>query len=217
MVLICGIDEAGRGPLIGPMVIAGVTIEESDEPKLEALGVKDSKKIAPLKRDRMFDQIKKIVKGVKVIIIEPAVIDFYVESENKNLNWLEADKTIDILNSLTPSTAYIDCPSNNIQAYTNYLRTKLKTKIELHVEHKADDKYLVAGAASILAKVTRDREIEKIKKKIGEEFGSGYPSDPTTKKFLEEKWQKYPKIFRHSWETYKKVEAKKGQAQLGDF
>ncbi|MBU0536660.1 MAG: ribonuclease HII [Nanoarchaeota archaeon] len=217
MTLIAGIDEAGRGPLIGPMVMAGVTIEKEDEARLAAIGVKDSKKIAPAKREILFDQIKGIAKDIKIIIIEPAVIDYYVESENKNLNWLEADKTIDILNGIKAEKAYIDCPSNNISSYTSYLRTKLKTKIELKVEHKADDTYLVAGAASIMAKVTRDREIEKIKKKIGKEFGSGYPSDPVTKRFVEENWNKYPKIFRHSWETYKKIAEKQHQSSLGEF
>ncbi len=217
MTLIAGIEEAGRGPVIGPMVMSGVLIEKEDEARLKVIGVKDSKKLSPLQRERIFEKLKDIVKGVKVIIIEPAVIDFYVESENKNLNWLEADKTVDLIDSLKPEIVFIDCPSNNIQAYSNYIRTKLKTKVEMHAEHKADERYLVVGAASIIAKVTRDREIEKIKKKIGVDFGSGYPSDPVTRKFLEENWQKYPKIFRHSWDTYKKASKSEGQSRLGEF
>lgn len=217
MVLIAGIEEAGRGPVIGPMVMAGVLIEKEDGAKLKAIGVKDSKKLTPKQREDLFGQIQKIAKKIKIIIIEPAVIDVSVEAEEHNLNWLEADKTIEIINSLKPEVTYVDCPSNNTQAYSNYIRAKLNAKTELHAEHKADEKYLVVGAASIIAKVTRDREIERIKKKIGEDFGSGYPSDPATKKFIEENWEKYPKIFRHSWETYKWFSKFKGQSRLGEF
>lgn len=217
MVLIAGIEEAGRGPVIGPMVMAGILIEKEDEAKLKAIGVKDSKKLTPKQREDLFDRIKEIAKKIKIIIIEPAVIDVSVEAEEHNLNWLEADKTIEILNSLGADIAFIDCPSNNTQAYSNYIRTKLKVKTELHAEHKADERYVVVGASSIIAKVTRDREIEKMKKKIGEDFGSGYPSDPVTKKFIEDNWEKYPKIFRHSWETYKGLSKFKGQSRLGEF
>ncbi|MCX6707748.1 MAG: ribonuclease HII [Candidatus Woesearchaeota archaeon] len=217
MVLIAGVEEAGRGPVIGPMVMAAVVIEDKDEPKLKAAGVKDSKKLSPSQRSRIFEDIKKIAKSIKIIIIDPDVIDISVESENHNLNWLEADKTIEMLNSLKPKTVFIDCPSNNILAYSNYIRTKLSTKMEIRAEHKADERYLVVGAASIIAKVTRDREIEKLKEKLGVDFGSGYPSDPTTKRFIEENWQKYPKIFRHSWETYKEASKFKIQSRLGEF
>ncbi|MBD3313584.1 ribonuclease HII [Candidatus Woesearchaeota archaeon] len=217
MALIAGVDEAGRGPLIGPMVMAGVVIDKNDEAVLQQMGVKDSKKIAPAKRELIFDRIKEVAKDIKVIIVEPAVIDYYVESEHKNLNWLEADKTMDILNSIDAEMAFIDCPSNNIASYTNYLRTKLKVRMQLKVEHKADDKYLVAGAASIIAKVTRDREIEKIKKDVGEDFGSGYPSDPITREFFQKNWNKHDKIFRHSWATYKAKQKSISQSSLGNF
>jgi ribonuclease HII len=217
MVLIAGVEEAGRGPVIGPMVMATVAIEEEDEPKLKAAGVKDSKKLSPSQRERIFEEIKKIAKVIKIIIIEPEVIDLSVESENHNLNWLEADKSIEMLNSVKPSIAFIDCPSNNILAYSNYIRTKLTSKMEIRAEHKADERYLVVGAASIMAKVTRDREVEKIKEKIGVDFGSGYPSDPTTKNFIADNWQKYPKIFRHSWDTYKEASKVKVQSRLGEF
>ncbi len=217
MALIAGIEEAGRGPVIGPMVMAGVLIDSEHEETLSLNGVKDSKKLSPAQRERVFEYLQEAAKSIKIIIIEPHVIDFYVESENKNLNWLEADKTVEIIDSLKPDAAFIDCPSNNINAYSNYLRSRISHKAELHCSHKADERYPVVGAASIIAKVTRDREIKRIKKSVGDDFGSGYPSDPATRRFLEENWSRFPEIFRHSWSSYKAFSEKKSQSRLGDF
>jgi len=219
MVLICGIDEAGRGPVIGPLVIVGVLIKEKDESKLSSVGVKDSKLLTKQQRNALFNKIIKIVKKYKIIITEPKEIDKAVKGENNlNLNWLEADKSAEIINSLKPEKAIVDCPSNNIQKYKGYLSKKIKDKkTELILEHKADLNHPVVAAASIIAKVTRDNEIEKIKKKIKVDFGSGYPSDPITKEFLEKSHRKYPKIFRKSWSSYSVLENKKNQKNLFDF
>ena len=104
----------------------------------------------------------------------------------------------------------MDCPSNNIPAYTAYVQKHVKDKtIELISEHKADLNHTIVGAASIIAKVVRDREIAKSREDIGIDFGSGYPSDPKTKEFLAKNWDKYPLLFRKSWASYKKVVQKK--------
>ena len=217
--LICGIDEAGRGPVIGPLVMAGVLIKEKDESKLSDIGVKDSKLLTKQQRNALYDKIIKIVKKYKIIITEPEEIDKAVKGENNlNLNWLEADKSAEIINDLNPEKAIIDCPSNNISKYKNYLFKKIKIKdLNLILEHKADINYPVVAAASIIAKVTRDNEIEKIKKKIKVDFGSGYPADPVTREFLEKNHHKYQKIFRKSWYSYSVLENKKKQKKLFDF
>ena len=200
MVLVLGIDEAGRGPVIGPMVIAGVSIDEKDIDKLKKLGVKDSKLLSPKQREDMFDKIISIVKKYKSIITPPEEIDSALRSESLNLNWLEAIKSAEIINFLNPEKAIIDCPSNNIMAYKNFLKKHLKDKkTELVLEHKADFKYPIVSAASIIAKVTRDNEIKKIQKKIREPIGSGYPSDPVTINFLEKNYNNYQGIFRKEW------------------
>lgn len=217
MTLICGIDEAGRGPVIGPLVTAGVVIDSKDEGKLRALGVKDSKLIPPKQREVMFDEVKKIVKSYDIQVLSPADIDTALRDPSTNLNWLEADTTATVINVLKPEKAIVDCPSTNIEAYTDYLRKKLNVKCDLVVEHKADLNHLVVGAASILAKVTRDRAVADIEKEVGVSIGSGYPSDPRTKEFLANCWDKYPKIFRKTWQTYKDVVAKSEQKGLGDF
>ncbi len=216
--LICGIEEAGRGPVIGPMVVCGVMLEEDKIPRLKTLGVKDSKLLAPKKREFLFEKIKKTVKDYKIITISPKEVDGYLQTDHLNLNKLEAQKMAEIINSLDPDKTILDCPSNNIKSYTDYLKKHLKDKDkEVIAEHKADFRYTIVAAASILAKVTRDNEIEKIKEKIGVEFGSGYPSDPRTVRFLNENWDKYPSIFRKTWMSYKNVLQNQKQSSLEDF
>jgi len=217
MKTILGIDEAGRGPVIGPLVIAGVKIKEEKEQNLINIGVKDSKLLSPLQRERMYDSILEIADQYKIIIISPKEIDEALNSDSTNLNWLEADHSVDIINSMKADKAILDSPSPNIKKFTEYIEKKLKTKTAIVAEHKADLNYPVVSAASILAKVTRDAEIEKIKEKIKINFGSGYPSDPFTQRFLKENYEKYPEIFRKTWSSYKKMFEAKNQKNLGEF
>jgi ribonuclease HII len=218
MAIISGIDEAGRGPVIGPLVIAGVSIDEKDLNKLKEFGVRDSKLLSPKQREDLFDKITHTAREYKIIIISPKEIDSALKSKNLNLNWLEAIKSAEIIDSLKPEKAIIDCPSNNVTNYKNFLKKHLKDKkTELIVEHKADFKYVVVSAASIVAKVTRDREIKKIQKRIKEPIGSGYPSDPVTINFLEKNYSNYSEIFRKEWASWKKLNKKKKQKSLKDF
>ncbi|MEK6816222.1 MAG: ribonuclease HII [Nanoarchaeota archaeon] len=206
-----------KGPLLGPLVIAGVVADESVLDKLKSLGVKDSKLLSPKRREELFEQIKSIVHSYEIIIVPPQEIDDALNSESLNLNWLEAIKTAMIINKLDAKKAYIDSPSNNLRAYADYMRVYVKDKnVTLICEHKADVKYVVVSAASILAKVTRDREIEKLKEKYGD-LGSGYPSDPVTKEFLKNNWSKHPEIFRKTWASYKVYSDKLSQKSLSNF
>ncbi len=217
MVELCGIDEAGRGPVIGPLVTAGVVIDSDKEMEFKAIGIKDSKLIHPAKREELFDIVKKMVKRYEIVVLEPRDIDAALMDPATNLNWLEADTNAEIINKLKPEKVIVDCPSNNIADYSDYIKKKLNVDCELIAEHKADLNHLVVGAASILAKVTRDRMIEDIKKKVGKDIGSGYPSDPKTKAFISENYDKYPEIFRKTWQTYKNVVASKEQKGLNEF
>ena len=220
MTLIVGIDEAGRGPVIGPMVISAVSIKEEDIHKLEEIKVKDSKQLSPAQRENLFSKIKLIAYDYKILIIQPKEIDEAVVSDDLNLNWLEAEKNALLINMLKPDTAILDCPSNNIIAYRNYVKQRLENKkVKITAEHKADERYPVVSAASILAKVTRDAEIEKLKAKLGVDFGSGYPSDPKTKAFLEKYFEneRYKDIFRKSWAPYIHLVKRKKQRKLIEF
>jgi len=218
-ILICGIDEAGRGPVLGPLVMCGLVVKEEDEKKLVRLKVKDSKLLTKKQREFLFDKVKAVSHKYEVVIIEPEEIDKAVNNhDGLNLNRLEANKTAEILNLLNPDRAIIDAPSNNIKSYRQYLARFVKNKkIDIILEHKADLNYPIVGAASIIAKVTRDNEIERIKKEINVDFGSGYMTDPKTLKFLEKYYEKYDYLFRKSWFPYKDVMSKKFQSKLEDF
>ena len=214
MVKVLGIDEAGRGPVIGPMVVAGVLVKEGKEQALGA--VKDSKLVSQKNRIILNRNIKNSFKH-KILIVEPEVIDAAIFSGELNLNWLEAHKQAEIINAVKPDKAIIDCPSVNCKAFEAYLRKLIKNnKITLIVEHKADEKYPVCSAASILAKVEREKQLGDIKRKYGD-TGSGYPADPKTKEFVKKNWNKFPEIFRKSWSTYKRYARPKTQKSIMDY
>ena len=218
MILICGIDEARRGPVLGVMVMCGAMIDESDLPKLVKLKPKDSKLLTREEREELYPKLLSVLKYYKVIIMQSNEIDKAVHGhDGLNLNKLEAKKQAEILNEFNPDKAIIDCPSNNINSYKNYLKKLLKNKkIELVLEHNAE-RYPLVAAASIIAKVTGDREVEKLKKQIGIDFGSGYMSDPKTVEFLKNNFEKYPELFRKSWFPYQELVNKKFQKSLSDF
>lgn len=184
--------------------MAGALIEnESDEKLLADLGVKDSKLLTHKQRKELFHKIIKLVK-YKIIILQPDDIDTAIRSHKLNLNWLEANTSAEIIDALKPQKAIIDCPSPNIEAYHDYLKNIITTPAELTLKHKAEAHPIVA-AASILAKVTRDKEVNKIKDKIKIDFGSGYMTDELTVNFLQKHHQDYPELFRKTWASYKKV------------
>ena len=208
MTLILGIDDAGRGPVLGPITLAGVLIEQKDEKILQSWGAKDSKLLTPKKRNEIKEKIKKQFK-YHIEISEPEEID-----KSSNLNYLEAIKTAKIINKLTKDSkekikVIVDCPSVNIQAWSNDVQQLIKypKNIQLFCEHKADLNHPIVSAASIIAKERREDEIYKLKLKFKIDFGSGYPADPKTKKFVVENFdkEKYKTLIRFSWNTIKKL------------
>jgi ribonuclease HII len=198
------------------MILAGVLIERSKEAEFKKLGVKDSKQLTPQKREALAKEIKKAGK-FHITLTHPYEIDSRTNM-GINLNKIEAIKAAEIINTLNNGEkikVILDCPSNNIPAWRSYLLTHIEKKdnLEIVCEWKADVNHPCVSAASILAKTTRDFEVEKIKKLVGQDFGSGYPSDPITKKFLKDYYAKHQKdgIFRETWGTVK--DHKKGKAQ----
>ncbi len=210
MTKVLGIDEAGRGPVLGPLVMAGVMIEEGREAMLGE--VKDSKLVPHKKRLKLDQHLKENFEH-KVVVTSPQEIDAALNSKDLNLNWLEAHKQAEIINALKPEVAIIDCPSTNPSKFEEYLRNLLDNKsIKLIVEHKADAIYPVCSAASILAKVERENQVDKMKEKYGN-TGSGYPADPKTKAFIKDNWDKCPEIMRTTWNTYKRIADKEKRYQ----
>ncbi|MEK6923126.1 MAG: ribonuclease HII [Nanoarchaeota archaeon] len=213
---ICGIDEAGRGPVIGPLVIAGACFDEKDLPELVRLNVRDSKLVPEKKRKELFNEIIKLAHSYKIIIVPADEIDS-TNAKGINLNHLEAIKAAEIISELKPDVVYVDSPTSpDAKTFAKYIRDHLDfLPKDIHAEHKADVNHREASAASILAKVTRDAEIEKIKKEVKLDFGSGYSADPITKKFVEEHWENtLAKYIRHSWGNIKKLKHLKAQQKL---
>ena len=205
--LICGIDEAGRGPVLGPMIICGVCFSKSELNFLSKIGVKDSKKLSAKRRSELAIRIKKNCVSYKTIIVDAQEIDAR-EEKRITLNRLEEIKMAEILNELKPDAIYIDAADVNEERFKksilkqlNYLPKKFISK------HKADDLFPVVSASSIIAKELRDNIIEDLKKKYGE-LGSGYPSDIQSIEFLRE-WirekKKVPHFARKTWETTKNI------------
>ncbi len=215
--LIAGVDDAGRGSVIGPLVIAGVLIDDKDLPKLIQLGVRDSKLLSPSRREKLAIEIKQVAKKHAVVKLSPMEIDKVVEKGRKlhGLNWLEAQAMAKIIELLKPDIAYVDASDVLEERFKQQILELLPFKVKIVSEHKADRKYPVVSAASIIAKVERDREIAELKAKYGD-LGCGYPTDPKTVEFLRrclETFKEYPEFVRKSWKPAKKVKRENDSRQ----
>lgn len=201
--IVCGVDEAGRGPMIGPLVVAGIAIEKSQIKKLTELGVRDSKKLTPLARENLYKKITKLVDDYAVLKISPKQVDAYVLKHQ--LNHLEAVCMAKIIKKLEPSISYVDSCDVNAARF-GYVLTELTKTGKIKSYHHADSRFVVVSAASIVAKVTRDRVIAKLNKKY--DLGSGYPSDAKTVQFVKDWFYKHgqlPDFIRKSWAPVKLV------------
>jgi len=206
---VAGVDDAGRGAVIGPLVIAGVMVEEKDLPRLQSLGVKDSKLLSPQRREQLAEEIRKLALQFHIVKLSPVEIDRVVEKGKKlhKLNRLEAHTMAEVIAALKPDVAYVDASDVLPDRFKEHIEEKLPFKIQIISEHKADAKYPVVSAASIIAKVERDTVISDLRKKYGD-MGSGYVTDPKTVRFLEEwlkKFAAYPDFVRKSWKPAKKL------------
>jgi len=204
---ILGIDEAGRGPIVGPMVIAGFMCNEQDIPILKDIGVRDSKDLSRKERERIFEEVISKFKDYYYITISPQIIDYYVYK--RKLNYLEIENMVKIISKLNPDKVYIDSPSRNIKRIKELIEKSLNNKIEIIVDIKADKKYEVVSAASIIAKVIRDREIDNIKEKTKIDFGSGYPADEKTINAIKENYELLENYIRKSWSTLRRINNQK--------
>lgn len=219
--LFLGIDDAGRGPVIGPMVLAGCLITDEVATKLKKLGVTDSKDLTQKRREMLEEKIKELAITYETIIVLPSEIDGH-NGDGTKLNEVEAIMCASIINKINKGfekiKVTIDCPSTNISKWTDFLRTKVDnlTNLEMSCEHKADKNHIDVSAASIIAKCVREREMDKLKEIYGTEIGSGYCSDPLTCRFLEKYAKKHEDkgIFRKTWITWQKASANLGQKKL---
>ncbi len=215
--LIAGVDEAGRGCVIGPLVVAGVSINSESIQSLIELGVKDSKLLTAKKRETLYPEIIRLTLNHHIIKVLPDQIDRAVQSTRRlhKLNRLEAQTMAQVIEALKPDHAFVDAADVLEYRFKNHIRECLTIKTRITSKHKADRTYPVVSAASIIAKVERDREIENLKTQYGD-FGSGYLTDDKTMIFLKELLTKhgdYPDCVRRSWKPAIRAKAEHGTKQ----
>jgi ribonuclease HII len=218
---VAGVDDAGRGPIIGPLVVAGVLLADNRVDTLREMGVKDSKLLTPATRTSLAVRIRELADKVSIVLAEPNEIDDVVMHGRrlKKLNFLEAKMMAQVVNDLSPEEVYVDASDVNEkrfgQTIVEFLLPELK-KITIVSRHHADRIYPTVSAASIIAKVRRDEAVDALRKEYGD-FGSGYITDPKTLAFLRH-WRashtEYPPIVRLSWKTIKQIEQEFGQSRL---
>ena len=221
LIKILGIDEAGRGSVIGSLVLCGLLVDEDGERGLKKLKVKDSKQLTPKKRQELAPEIEKIAKYTVILRVPACKIDAN-RKRGVNLNQIEAIKMAEIINLLEPDKVIIDTPSFNSHKFKDYLWSKLENKnVELVCENFADQNYPVVSAASIMAKVDRDETIEELKKKVGHDFGVGYSHDSRTIEFLNELAEKnggrLPVYVRRTWDTAERIMNEHSQLRILSF
>jgi ribonuclease HII len=201
--LIAGVDEAGRGSILGPLVVAGVSVKESKIAKLKEMGVRDSKLLTAQARTRLVDGIISLADSHHVHAIDIAEIDSCVLL--RGLNRLEAKAMAQVISHIRADEVYVDCCDTNPERYRQSIAGHLEKSPTIHSLHHADRIHITVSAASILAKVERDAAIQKLRKKH-RNIGSGYPSDEKTMLFIKN-WvarKKCAPVFaRKSWKPMK--------------
>jgi ribonuclease HII len=220
MAKILGIDEAGRGPVIGSMFIGGFLVEEEDLDELEGLGVKDSKKLSDMRREDIRDRLES-VGGV--FLEEFTADDIDDMREVMSLNDIELKGFAELIDRAEPDRVFMDLPEPNAERFIGKVKDLLDTdgeKIEFVAEHGADDEYPVVSAASIVAKSARESHVEELQRKYGVDFASGYPHDQPTIQFLKDYVDDHgqlPDETRLSWSTAERILKEQRQGSLGDF
>jgi ribonuclease HII len=213
--VIVGVDEAGRGPVLGPLVVAGVAVET--DVALRQMNVRDSKKLSPERREALAPAIEQVAR-YELVVMPAEQID--VMRTEMSLNDLEAKLFAELIQRLRPETAYVDAADVDEIEFKRCVQRELPFPVEIVSQHNADELFPVVSAASILAKVRRDREMRTIQEEFGVPIGSGYSHDVQTIAFLE-KWIKetgtLPRHTRTSWDTARRLLAESRNRKLDEF
>ena len=210
-----GIDEAGRGSVVGPLVIAGISFNSKNINALKNMAITDSKKTLPWKRKEIFEEILKLCESIFICKINCSTIDKFVKLNG--LNKLESKFMTIVADNLVANKIIVDSCDVNPFRFQQEIKKNLTNKnISIYSYHKADLDNIIVSCASIIAKVTRDNEIAKIKETLGKDIGSGYPSDPKTKTFIknEIEIENSKKYIRFSWKPVKQIINKNLQTTL---
>jgi len=208
--LLGGLDEAGRGCLLGPLVVAGVSVTADGARRFREMGVRDSKKLSGSQREALYPEILRVARKVYWVGISPGEIDTVVIRGKKlrKLNYLEAVYFARVIDELGASKVTVDASDVVPERFRDDILANLGKRCEVSAFHKADRDFPVVSAASIIAKVERDRAVARLRDEHGD-FGSGYPSDPMTRAFFVDRigrGEPLPGYVRKSWKTWLNLE-----------
>lgn len=205
---VLGIDEAGRGCVLGPMVFGAALADEAQQATLVREGVRDSKLLSDSRRRHLAPRLRALLQVAETRAIPPATLD------GASLNALGTAMILTLAEAHRPDVLIVDAPvpPAGLPAYRRSLREGLAARglpdCELIAENEADRNHPLCAAASILAKVERDDILASIEGELGEPLGSGYPSDPATQQWLARTWsthRAFPAFVRHKWDTVRRV------------
>ncbi|MCS7133801.1 MAG: ribonuclease HII [Candidatus Caldarchaeum sp.] len=206
-VLYCGVDEAGRGCVLGPLVISAFAARPQDLQTLRSIGVADSKTLTPIKRLTIYNQLKKTFK-IEHKIIEPRRITSNLRSSGgAGLNELEYHCIAELVEKIRPVKVFVDSPDRNVGRARQRILHYLGMELDVRCMVRGDCRHVLVAAASVAAKVVRDMKIEELKRRVGD-FGSGYPSDPKTRRWLVENmdFDGFSRVVRLGWKTLDRLE-----------
>lgn len=211
---IAGVDEAGKGPVIGPMIVAGVMVQEDMLPMLEEIGVRDSKAISSKKREFLASKIKEV--GI-CYTFEVSSSEIDALRKRITMNEIVVESYVKVLKQLKPDKAFLDAADVKADRFAKNVQDRYDKSIKIVSEHNADVKYPIVSAASIIAKVRRDETVQELERLLEKNIGSGYPSDIRTRCFLDD-WIKehhsLPSFVRHSWKTAKNALKRHEQSRM---
>lgn len=210
--MIIGADEAGRGPVLGPLVICAACFDEFNMDKLRSSGVQDSKKLTSNQRESMVKIIDSFLVDKEIVVFPAKHIDNSITS-GTNLNQLEVDGFIHAINSIldrgnVPDVIWLDAADIDEKRFQRRIEAGLEVNVKIIAKHKCDETETCVGAASILAKIRRDEIIKQLSSKYGN-IGSGYPSDVKTRQFIKDFYKEhgfFPPFVRKTWKTMRNLE-----------
>jgi ribonuclease HII len=207
--LLLGIDEAGKGPVVGSMFVAGLVVDEEKLFDLAAMGVKDSKQLTPERREILSKKIIRVAADQYILEVQACVIDELRQVMTMNDIMVRSFSQV-LMRLSSANRAILDAADVNEERFAERIRKACGTSMEILAEHRADQNHQVVSAASILAKVKRDQSIRDLERSLSCTIGSGYPNDPQTIQFLDN-WVKehreLPTCARHTWATAQRIKA----------
>ncbi len=194
-----GIDEAGRGPVLGPLIVACVHAHPKHLPE----GIQDSKTLTRQRRAALHDALTKDPNITVASRAIPASRINQAHRQGETLDRLEEDAFVHLLESVEAKKATVDTVGSNPSAFQQRLSQRVPA-CTVTAMKKADETNPLVGAASIVAKHERDQRMQTLEEDSGHVLGSGYPSDPKTRSFLRT-WRETsphpPSFAREAWST----------------